>query len=99
MADVHRRLVQSRFLSGLSPVDFAGQAAVIMGDINYVHPFRDGDGRTQLQYLKQLAGQAGHTLDLAQLGGQRWVEASVLSHATDYSLMVSIIAQALAPRG
>lgn len=99
MGDVHRRLVQSRFLSGLSPVDFAGQAAVIIGDINYIHPFREGNGRTQLQYLKQLAARAGHSLDLAQIERQRWLEASVSSHATDYGLMASVIAEALAPRG
>jgi cell filamentation protein len=54
-ADVHRRLVRSRFLRGLPAAGFAGQAAVIVGDINYIHPFREGNGRTQLQYLKQLA--------------------------------------------
>ncbi len=35
-----------------------------MGDVNYVHPFREGNGRTQMIYLKQLASQAGHAIDL-----------------------------------
>ena len=48
MGDVHGRLVHSRFLKGLSAAAFAEQAAVIVGDINYVHPFREGNGRTQL---------------------------------------------------
>jgi cell filamentation protein len=99
MADVHRRLVQSRFLSGLPPAGFAGQAAVIVGDINYIHPFREGNGRTQLQYLKQLADRAGHTLDLARIDGRRWIEASVLSHATDYRPMAALIGEAIVPRG
>ena len=42
---------------------------MIVGDINYIHPFREGNGRTQLQYLKQLAEQAGHRLDLARIEG------------------------------
>ena len=69
MADVHGRLVRSRFLKRLSAAAFAEQAAVIVGDINYIHPFREGNGRTQLQYLKQLADQAGHRLDLARIDG------------------------------
>ena len=99
MADVHRRLVQSRFLSGLPPAGFAEQAAVIVGDINYIHPFREGNGRTQLQYLKQLADKAGHRLDLARIDGPRWIEASVLSHATDYGPMAALIGEAIVPRG
>lgn len=48
MADVHRRLVEAEFLRGLEPDAFARAAAEIIGDINYVHPFREGNGRTQL---------------------------------------------------
>jgi len=97
MADVHRRLVQSRFLKGLAASDFAEQAAVITGDINYIHPFREGNGRTQLQYLKQLAGEAGHRLDLARIDGRRWIEASIASHAADYRAMAAVISGGLKP--
>ena len=95
MADVHRRLVRMRFLEGLTTPDFAEQAAVIVGDINYIHPFREGNGRTQLHYLKQLAQQAGHRLDLARIEGDRWIEASISSHETEYGPMARIIADAL----
>ena len=37
----------------------AGMAGPILGDVNHVHPFPDGNGRTQLQCLKQLAQGAG----------------------------------------
>ena len=76
MADVHRRLARAEYLRGLSAVEFAGRAGEIIGDLNYVHPFRDGNGRTQLQYLKQLAAQAGHSLDLTRLDPGRWIAAS-----------------------
>jgi cell filamentation protein len=96
MADVHRRLVRSRFLGDLSRADFAKQAAVILGDINFVHPFREGNGRTQLQYLKLLAIKAGHSLDLSRIDIVRWIEASQTSHAADYDLMARLIAEAIA---
>src|SRR5205085_10991081 len=95
MGDVHRRLVRAGFLRGLSPADFAREAGVIMGDVNYVHPFREGNGRTQAQYLKQLAAQAGHTLDLRQIDPASWIEASKASFASDYSLMANVIREAL----
>ena len=98
MADVHRRLVQSRFLSGLPPAGFAEQAAVIVGDINYIHPFREGNGRTQLQYLKQLADQADQRLDLARIDGPAWIGGSVASHATDYAPLTAVLLAALKAR-
>jgi cell filamentation protein len=96
MADVHRRLVRSRFLAGLSRAEFARQAAVILGDVNFVHPFREGNGRAQLQYLKLLAEKAGHRLDLSRIDAERWVEASRVSHAADYDLMAQLIAASIA---
>jgi cell filamentation protein len=66
------------------------------GDINFVHPFREGNGRTQLQYLKLLATKAGHLLDLSRVDTKRWIEASQVSHAADYDLMAQLIAEAIA---
>jgi cell filamentation protein len=59
MADVHKRIVSSNFLKGLSREAFNREAAIVIGDVNYVHPFREGNGRTQLFFLDQLAEQAG----------------------------------------
>jgi cell filamentation protein len=93
MADVHRRLVKARYLAKLSRRDFARQAAIIIGDVNYIHPFREGNGRTQLQYLKLLAEKAGHSVDLTCIDSSRWLAASQVSHAADYSLMAELIEQ------
>jgi cell filamentation protein len=94
MGEVHRRLNNGRFLRGLSHLDFAEAAGVIMGDVNYVHPFRDGNGRAQLLYLEQLAEQAGHPLDLTRLDRQRWIAASRAAHTGEYGPMAAEIGQA-----
>lgn len=95
MADVHRRLVASDFLRGLSPAEFSAGAANIIGDVNYVHPFREGNGRTQMYYLKQLAERAGHPIDLTRIDAAGWLAASKASHGGDYSFMARLIANAL----
>ena len=95
MADVHRRLVSSGFLKGLEPPGFAVQAAAIMGDVNYVHPFREGNGRTQLHYLRQLAQAAGHPLDLTRIDGAGWIAASIDANSARYDRMAAVIGRAL----
>ncbi|KQT42990.1 cell division protein [Aureimonas sp. Leaf454] len=95
MADVHRRLVDGRFLRRLDAEGFAAGAAAILGDVNYVHPFREGNGRTQMVYLAQLARQAGHGLDLAGFEAQAWMAASRQAHLADYAPMARCIAGAI----
>jgi cell filamentation protein len=95
MTDIHRRLVVNGFFGGLSLEDFAAKAGQVLGDVNYVHPFREGNGRTQLHYLKQLCARAGHHLDLRRIDGIMWIEASRRAHHAEYSPMAEAIRAAL----
>ena len=99
MTDVHRRLEKEDFLRSLSRRAFVKAVGPIIGDVNYVHPFRDGNGRTQLLYLEQLADQAGHPIDLARIDPQRWIEASRAAHNGGYDLMSEEIGRVVAGRG
>ena len=93
--DVHKRLSKQNFLRGLKKDEFSAQAGHILGDINYAHPFREGNGRTQTQYLKQLCVLAGHPIDLTKLSRDSWIEASIRSTRGDYKPMAIEIRNAL----
>lgn len=95
MTDVHRRIKTHNHLKNLDPEQFADIAGEIMGDINYVHPFREGNGRTQLQYFKQLAEQAGHSADLTMIKKDAWMGASKQAHLGNYRPMSQCIAAAI----
>lgn len=95
MADVHRRIVKANFFEGSSLEGFAREAGQIMGDVNYVHPFREGNGRTQLFYLKQLSLVAGHPLDLRHIDADAWIKASRYAHEAEYLPMSDAIHAAL----
>lgn len=49
-------------LRGLPRAPFLTELARLLADINALHPFREGNGRTQRAFLTQLAADAGHTL-------------------------------------
>lgn len=91
MQDVHRRLVQKSFLAGLPPEAFAKEVGEIIGDVNYVHPFREGNGRTQLEYFRQLGRRAGHHVNPDQLDPAGWQEASRRAMNGDYAAMAAAI--------
>ena len=96
MADIHRRVVAAGYFRSTGPAAFADGAGSILGDVNHVHPFREGNGRTQLQYLKQLAQRAGHRFDLTRLDRDSWMEASRLSNLGDHDAMKRCIRRGLA---
>lgn len=57
----------------------AGKLAQPVGGLNYVHPFRDGNGRATRAYVDQLAQRAGLSLRSARLDPEAWIEASIRS--------------------
>ena len=95
MADIHRRIVATGYFRGLGPDGFSEGAGPVLGDVNHVHPFREGNGRTQLQYLKQLAACAGHAIDLTRIDPAAWLDASRRSNAGDHAGITSCIRQSL----
>ena len=86
-------------LRRLVPDRFAARAAEHICELNAVHPFLDGNGRTLRAFLQILAEQAGHKLDLARIDPQAWHQASIKGYYTqDYRPMCTIIAGALVDR-
>lgn len=60
MERLFERLNAPSFLPGGDADEFIVAAADFLGDLNAIHPFREGNGRTQLIFLRQLGLRAGH---------------------------------------
>jgi cell filamentation protein len=73
-------LAKECFLAGLTPVLFCERAAYSPGEIKAIPPFREGNGRTQRECIRQLALSAGHASDRYGFSQQQMVDASVASH-------------------
>jgi len=82
-------------LQGLDEVEFAKQAAHFLAELNAIHPFREGNGRTQLSFLALLAEVAGHPLDLDRLDPQGILEATIESFGGDERALAEQIGRLL----
>jgi len=72
-------LRRADFLRGLSADVFAQEAAHFLAELNAIHPFREGNGRTQLAYLTLLAANAGHPLDTPRINPEDIMQAMIAS--------------------
>ncbi|AGK56948.1 filamentation induced by cAMP protein fic [Hyphomicrobium denitrificans 1NES1] len=92
MTRVFAGLKQQRYLCGLGTSEFAAAAAHFLAELNAIHPFREGNGRTQLTFLTLLAHQAGHPLDLDKLEPDAVLQAMIASFGGDEIDLTNIIA-------
>lgn len=60
---VFGELAQENHLRGRGTDVFVGRLGHYLDEVNHLHPFREGNGRTQRVFFSQLAGDAGHAID------------------------------------
>jgi cell filamentation protein len=75
--------------------DFARRAAYYLGEINAVHPFRDGNGRTQREFIRELSVRNGWMLDWTRVSREQMVEASRRSLRVDNAGLEEVLKLAL----
>lgn len=62
LAQVFEGLEAKHFLRGMLRRDFSREIAGLLSEINRIHPFREGNGRAQRQFARQLSGSLGYKL-------------------------------------
>lgn len=55
---------------------FCTHCACYLGELNAVHPFRDGNGRTQRELVRQLAAHNGDEIDWTRVSRGEMIDAS-----------------------
>lgn len=93
----HELAVKADFLRNMNIWEFSDKAAQIIGDINHAHPFREGNGRTQFEFLEQLGERAGHNVDTTRIDRAAWAEASIEANQGNYGYMNDQIRAAIVP--
>ena len=73
------QLKREQYLSGLNKVDISKRLAYYMAELNVLHPFREGNGRTIREFIRQLAYKNGFVLDLQRVDPKDMLNASIKS--------------------
>lgn len=87
---------RQRHFRGLSPDVFSTVSSRFLATLNAIHPFREGNGRTQLSFLLLLADNAGHPFDLDHLLPDRFLNAMIESFAGEERLLTNEIRRLIA---
>lgn len=90
-------LRKEKYLKDLPAGEFAKRLAYYLAEINALHPFREGNGRTQREFIRQLAYQNNYFVSFAGIEKEDMIEASKASFKLDYEPMERLILDHLRP--
>ncbi|MDT7648474.1 MAG: cell filamentation protein [Pseudonocardiales bacterium] len=91
--EVYDKLARAEHLRGLGRPAFLDGLTKLLADINGLHPFRDGNGRTQRAFLAQFARDAGHIIRWSVMDPATNVEASRAAHRDDSTPLHEMLEQ------
>lgn len=96
-AEIFGELAREDRLRGLARDRFVARLAHYLGDVNALHPFRDGNGRAQRAFFAQLAAGAGYRLDWQLVDPQANADASIAAMQGDEALMRKLLGEIAKP--
>lgn len=81
--ELFARLAKEDYLINISQ-PIAERLAFYLSELNAIHPFREGNGRTQRMFIEILAYRAGYEVDFSTVTANEMIEASYQSFNRNY---------------
>lgn len=85
--EIFGRLKRENYLLGTPRDVFVKKCAYYFSEINALHPFREGNGRIQREFVRSLAARNGYRLMFQNAGEEEMLLASQKSFLCDYVAM------------
>jgi cell filamentation protein len=98
LGSVLAQLPAENFLRGADEDRVVDRLTYYLAEINSVHPFREGNGRTQRAFIAHLADQAGYVIDWSGLDPQLNIAVSQAAHRGDNAPLRAALAELTTPR-
>ena len=84
-------LRSANYLRNLDAQAFSDSAAHFLAELNAIHAFREGNGRSQLTFFALLADCAGYPLRIDKLDPDEMLAAMIASFDGDESRLAKVI--------
>ena len=85
------KLRNENYLQGLDKDKFAERVAYYLGELNVLHPFREGNGRTLRLFMTQLAMKNGLQIHWQNISAEQMIQASIQAYHADSNLLARLI--------
>ncbi len=98
LQQLFHQLASEQCLRGNDSKGFCQRAAHYLGEINALHPFREGNGRAQREFIRELAAEAGYEIAWDLVTQNEMFTASVASfHEGSSRALATILNKIIRP--
>ncbi len=94
-AGIFEQLAKENYLTGLGPEAFSARAAYYLGELNALHPFREGNGRAQREFISHLAHAQGYYIAWEKTGAAELLAATIKSFHGNSAELARLIRRSL----
>ncbi|MFA6933834.1 MAG: Fic family protein [Sphaerochaetaceae bacterium] len=91
------KLRDDSYLYGKDRESFINDFAFYMGEVEALHPFLDGNGRTARLFFYQIALRAGYDFNWFEMDHDRLTEADICAIDGEYQLLIDVVSEFLIP--
>ena len=89
--EIFLKLKKESYLGKLDNDGFIKRLAYYLGEINALHPFREGNGRSQREFIRALALRNGYVIHYDRITPKEMISASIKSFMCNYCEMEELI--------
>ena len=82
-------------LANVTPLELISKLADLFCELNLLHPFREGNGRTLRFFFEELIFVLGYDIEWSKISQQEWVDANVAGVALHLNPLIEIFNAAI----
>ena len=87
---IFQKIINLNFLGNIKEDEFIVEFTDLYCDLNYLHPFREGNGRIQRLFLSMLVNSLGKSLNFSQIDADYLMIATIKSVSGDIFMLRDI---------
>lgn len=89
--EIIRPLHREQLLRGLDVDTFCQRAGFYLGELNVLHPFREGNGRSTREFIGHVARDAGYVIDWGGMARKDMVQAAIDAYEGNSTRLARLI--------
>lgn len=91
---VFTKIKEENMLNEIDRKKVFNNLAYVMAELNIIHPFREGNGRSIREFIRLMAKRMGYNLNWGNADKEELLEASILS-VDNYKVLINVLEKTL----
>ncbi|NHB89881.1 putative adenosine monophosphate-protein transferase Fic [Photorhabdus tasmaniensis] len=87
---IFNMLESENYLVGLNYSEFIKKLAEYYAELNVIHPFREGNGRTQRLLFEYIVINCEYNISFESVDAKKWIEANISAYQYNYRPLMKI---------